>query len=345
MPPIPLVRASHIIPITEFLNQIGSPTNRLLSQCNLAFPNLENPETLLPLYKCCEFIETAAHFEGIELLGYLVGQQTPINKLGMTGQIICNSLTLFDLLVTLEQIMCAANSGFPLSLCWEKDCVWVQFHCDHLPHATNLQSQYYSTTLIINALRLALGKTWRPSELYLEGPPSRPLLAMDEFSGVYIHFLSPQNRIKVPRSALALPINSAAAAEDWMMQPDFKTYLQTGPAQDFVGSLKQTIRALLPRGYPDIALTAEVAGTSKRKLQRQLTKAEESYSHLVELVRYEEATKLLKQPDLKLIEIAVELGYTDAANFTRAFKRWTSMSPSEFRAVNGVGDTYCSALR
>jgi AraC-like DNA-binding protein len=98
-------------------------------------------------------------------------------------------------------------------------------------------------------------------------------------------------------------------------------------------------------GYPDIALTAEVAGTSKRKLQRQLTKAEESYSHLVELVRYEEATKLLKQPDLKLIEIAVELGYTDAANFTRAFKRWTSMSPSEFRAVNGVGDTYCSALR
>jgi AraC-like DNA-binding protein len=70
-----------------------------------------------------------------------------------------------------------------------------------------------------------------------------------------------------------------------------------------------------------------------------LAEANVSYSRLVERVRYEEATELLKQPELKLIEIAAELGYTDAANFTRAFKRWAGMSPSEFRAKNLDGSS------
>lgn len=331
MTAIPLVRANQFIPFVGFLNQIGSPTDRLLSQCNLALPSLEKAESLLPLYKSCEFIETAAHLEGIEILGILVGQQTPIRKLGMMGQMLRNSLTLFDLLVTLEQFLGMVNSGLLFSLRWEKDWVWVQYHCEHSPQTINLQTQYYTTALITNALQLALGQTWRPSELYLEGPPCRSLLAMDEFSGVHIHFLSPQNRIKVPRSALALPVNPAAADDDLTLLPAWDAYRQTAPAQDFVGSLKQTIRALFPQGYPDITLAAEVAGTSKRKLQRQLAEVDVSYSRLVERVRYEEATELLKQPELKLIEIAAELGYTDAANFTRAFKRWAGMSPREFR--------------
>ena len=343
MAAIPLVRANHFIPFVDFLNHIGSPTDRLLSQCHLASSSLEDPESLLPLYKSCEFVETAAHLEGIEILGILVGQQTPIRNLGMLGQVLCNSLTLFDLLLTLEQILGMANSGFLFSLRWEKDWVWVQYHCEHSPHTTNQQTQYYSTALIINALLLALGKTWRPPELYLEGPPCRALLAMDEFSGVHIHFLSSQNRIKVPRSALALPVNPAAADDDLTLQPAWDAYRQTAQAQDFVGSLKQIIRALFPQGYPDIALAAEVAGTSKRKLQRQLAEADVSYSHLVERVRYEEATKLLKQPELKLIEIASELGYTDAANFTRAFRRWAGMSPREFRQ-NQLKDIFIPML-
>jgi AraC-like DNA-binding protein len=34
-----------------------------------------------------------------------------------------------------------------------------------------------------------------------------------------------------------------------------------------------------------------------------------------------------------VIEVADRLGYRDAANFTRAFRRWTGASPREFRRV------------
>lgn len=56
-----------------------------------------------------------------------------------------------------------------------------------------------------------------------------------------------------------------------------------------------------------------------------------TYSHLVEQVRFEQSLRLLHDPAVKLADIASELSNTDAANFTRGFKRWTGVSPTEFR--------------
>ena len=48
-------------------------------------------------------------------------------------------------------------------------------------------------------------------------------------------------------------------------------------------------------------------------------------------VRLERAQDLLRSTGMNLSQIADSLGYADAANFTRAFKRWTGLSPSHFR--------------
>jgi len=84
-------------------------------------------------------------------------------------------------------------------------------------------------------------------------------------------------------------------------------------------------------GYPSVDLAAAAAGMSRRTLQRRLTEHGLNYSRLVEQVRFETAVNLLKNPRIKLIEIGAELGYTDPANFTHAFKRWAGVSPRKFR--------------
>lgn len=108
----------------------------------------------------------------------------------------------------------------------------------------------------------------------------------------------------------------------------------TAPTLISLGMLRQKLPSLLKEGYPPIHQVSKAAEMSLRSFQRQLAKDNLNYSRLVEQVRYETAICLLQDPTLKLIEIALELGYADAANFTRAFKRWTGMSPSQFRHLH-----------
>ncbi len=70
---------------------------------------------------------------------------------------------------------------------------------------------------------------------------------------------------------------------------------------------------------------------SDRTLKRQLAAEGTSFSNLVDEVRYRHATsRLSRNPDYTLQEIADELGYSDVANFSRAFKRWSGRSPSNW---------------
>ena len=103
------------------------------------------------------------------------------------------------------------------------------------------------------------------------------------------------------------------------------------PADDFPGYVKEVIVILLRGGRADIRLMAEVTGMGPRTLQRRLARAGVSYTRLVAEARFDLAVRLLDDPRVKLIDVALELGYSDPAHFTRAFQRWTGAAPRVFR--------------
>ncbi len=71
---------------------------------------------------------------------------------------------------------------------------------------------------------------------------------------------------------------------------------------------------------------------SPRTLKRQLAAEGVSFSALIEKERRERATILLASPALSIKMVAERLGYSNVANFSRAFERWTGKSPGEARA-------------
>ncbi|NHN28520.1 response regulator transcription factor [Paenibacillus agricola] len=52
--------------------------------------------------------------------------------------------------------------------------------------------------------------------------------------------------------------------------------------------------------------------------------------------RMDKAKKLLEQPHYKIIDISYEVGYADHPHFTKTFKKFTGLSPSEYRDKLGI---------
>lgn len=79
---------------------------------------------------------------------------------------------------------------------------------------------------------------------------------------------------------------------------------------------------------------AKVLAMSPRSLRRKLEQEGTNFRGIVEEERRQIALQLLSCSRMKLDELAIHLGYTDTASFTRAFRRWMSCSPGEYRKAH-----------
>ncbi len=104
-----------------------------------------------------------------------------------------------------------------------------------------------------------------------------------------------------------------------------------------IGSVRSILTGLLATGYPDLPTVAREVGIPVRTLQRRLADAGLTYSDLVTEARFDRARELLGDRSRKIGEIASALGYSDPANFTRAFKKLAGMTPAQYReSVTGT---------
>jgi len=93
------------------------------------------------------------------------------------------------------------------------------------------------------------------------------------------------------------------------------------------------VEALMRDGYPAIERVAEQIGSSVRTLQRRLSEAGVTHTALVEHARRDMALRKLKNMRLPIGRVAKELGFRDPSSFSRAFHRWTGVSPRAYRRM------------
>ncbi len=86
--------------------------------------------------------------------------------------------------------------------------------------------------------------------------------------------------------------------------------------------------------YPDLVNIADKLNMSVSSFKRKLAEGGLNYTSLLNEVRFRDAKALLSQLELSVEDISLRLGYQDRASFTRAFQRWTTMSPTQYRRIN-----------
>ena len=76
---------------------------------------------------------------------------------------------------------------------------------------------------------------------------------------------------------------------------------------------------------------ASICGMKKRTLARKLQQARTSISEEIQDLKRSKAKRELLETRKTVKAIALEVGYSDPIVFSRAFKRWTEMSPREYQ--------------
>lgn len=169
-------------------------------------------------------------------------------------------------------------------------------------------------------------------ELRFPGPgaPGRH----DTVGGAPVTFGAGRNALVAPAALLDRPLPAADPHTMRLCERECRSLR----ARRVDGKIAAHVRELLIHRHcaiPDMAVAAAELHVSTRTLYRRLALEGTSYRRLVDEVRQILATEMLTTEGLGVEQVAVRLGYADAAAFIRAFRRWTGSTPGAYRRPPG----------
>lgn len=152
--------------------------------------------------------------------------------------------------------------------------------------------------------------------------------------GCPVHFGKPDDRIVFAALDLDATLHSANRLVGRQLQKALVALPATPAAHEpFADRVEEATRGLVVSGRrAEQASVAKRLHVSVRSLQRRLRDTRTSFRAVRDGVLRALVEAQLSNPDLSVKEIALGLGFADAATLTKAFRRWTGVPPTRFRA-------------
>ncbi|MCH8543298.1 MAG: AraC family transcriptional regulator [Alcanivorax sp.] len=269
-------------------------------------------------------------------MGLRIGHQTLLSDIAPLLSLVHHSEDGWQMLHHARQFWPLLSEADRLDLQVHGDTCRVQV----LPVSETQQHPQQTEAMINGILRLGgvlLGIDRAPdAHIRLRrATPSHPHL-WRELSGVPVHFGCDVDEICFSRHILDQhnPASETASLEQALAQA--RRELGNLRQRFFSDDITALIRDQLPRGSMEGVSAqqqiAELMHISVRGLQRRLQAQNTTFRQLVDQVRAHRARQLISEGLLSFEAIAQQLGYTETGTLFKAFRRWTGMTPGEYRA-------------
>ncbi len=313
----------------------GVTAEALLEGTGLTVAVLKDPATRLPLGVCSTVVERARRLTGEPALAFAMGLHMRLSWHGFLGFAAMTSGTVREALELAQRFIRTRTSAIELSTYVEGTLASMVLE-EREPLGP--LREFTVIMLLVGIGQIARDVTGQSitgvAECAFPEPAyAAPLLsrAADVGAGI-MRFDRPAHRLLFDASILELPVvtSDPAAMELASAQCD-RELARQADAGTFLGDVR---RAMSPRsgdGFRPLDEVARKLHLSTRTLKRRLAGHGSSFSEMLDEVRRQRALLLLEDRRLALEEVAARLGYSDAANFTRAFRRWTGQTPAVFR--------------
>ncbi len=328
----PFIPVAYGLLVLEVAEQHGLPRAELLRQCGVDPAILDNPDGRLSMLQAGAMLYQAMSQTGYPAIGYEIGLHSHLTSHGIMGYGLLSSASLREAIDLGAKFIQLRLPNLSVQLIQEGSVGAVEVR----------------ETLPLGPIRQCM------IDLFLAGlARMAPALANRQIDAqeleMWFDYPEPDYyesyRARLPRARFNMGVNQLrfpAAYLDRRLETANPVTAKLVTEQcdrelaelGLKGDLTGQVRAILRYAdgqIPDLKAVAERLCMSTRTLKRKLSEHGVTYKSLTEELRSSESKRLLKESTLSMERIATKLGYSEPANFTRAFRKWTGMTPTAFR--------------
>jgi AraC-like DNA-binding protein len=328
----PTLPAAHALNVAELVERWNVSGERLMRDVGLlSKSSLSDPDARISLERFELLVERARVLTGEPGLGVPLGLQMRVSVHGYLGFAAMTAATLREAIQLACEFAPSRSSVFALRL--EERGAEASLILEE-KHALARARDAIVISMLVGLWKIGGTLTGRELGGAIDFRFAKPAY-FERFKSSMpgeVRFSQPEHRLRFDPALLGLPLAQAdpialkLAREH--CERDLRQIQELGNFVARVGPL------VLRRdgGYRSAEELAEALHTSARTLKRRLKEQGTSYSQVLERARCAKAKQLLFS-GMPIAQIAAVLGYSDAANFTRAFRRWTGRTPAASRAL------------
>jgi AraC-like DNA-binding protein len=185
--------------------------------------------------------------------------------------------------------------------------------------------------IVLSLLRDIMGSSFLAREFQVTYPPPHDASAYPALFGAPVLFGQSANKLLFDSSWLdGTPVLGNEVTYSTVVRLCDAQIEEFQLRGGLVGEVRHILMMNLMRRkrFQDVARHLKM---SVRTLRRRLREENSSFRQLVDELRRDMAIRYLRDTDLTVEDIADALGFSDAANFRQAFRRWTKGAPRQFR--------------
>lgn len=252
--------------------------------------------------------------------------------LGILGAVLLASENAAAALMRFEQYQRLIFDVNPMELRYSPDRFEIVWDVREYTVRPLVEQAGFAVTL--HFARSIMRGTINCLEVRFSGDGPSNTKPFETFFGCKPVFNSPEPGFVLHPSILELPLRTSDPSIISLLEQHANRLIDQLPWQDeIVDKVRKEIARSLRDGEPDIDIISNRLHTSSRTLQRKLLAAATTFRKELNTVRHELATSYLKDPRLKIVDVALLLGYSEHSAFTRAYKEWTGKAPQEARGA------------
>lgn len=325
-----LTRARTMGPIAEAVAAAGGSVSRAFGRAGMPLTLLDTPDRLILLRDQLTLVEAAIREIGDPALPARLSTRTGIAGLGPIGIQVQSADTLGDALGRVEVVTpLLLQTATRTGVCCRGAEAFYGYEVAERIACGRQANEILALGYLLGTVRHFLGKAWRPTRAVVTGAwlPARGEIEVLFGCEVALG----------PRAGLAFPANLLETVNPCRFRPVRDGAMQDAPITDRLADCVAHVIALeLDEGGSSIDRVARRLGLSRRTLQRRLEEVGTCYADIHRRIMLLRAGERLVETTLSIGRIAAELGYDDAAHFTRAFLGWTGSTPSQWRRHHGL---------